>query len=222
MDCIYISFFDEPFTYDEIKKVLLYYKKILNCRAKELFPKQPKKPGKPGNGIHLPYRSCVLEYKDGINFNFRSIKNTLVNEDLSQGTLEEFLDEAEDNKITKHIFNDMPVLEIKEQPETKVKVTEEKILIPVEPEIRQPSKAAAEIISNINQGKEHKDGGTFDNWIVSLVACCILHDKRSDKEIKAYFDQVKHNSEKSKTDNYIEDKITNCRNKFNKSDPDQK
>ena len=116
----------------------------------------------------------------------------------------------------------MPVLEIKEQPETKVKVTEEKILIPVEPEIRQPSKAAAEIISNINQGKEHKDGGTFDNWIVSLVACCILHDKRSDKEIKAYFDQVKHNSEKSKTDNYIEDKITNCRNKFNKSDPGPK
>ena len=71
----------------------------------------------------------------------------------------------------------MPVLEIKEQPETKVKVTEEKILIPVEPEIRQPSKAAAEIISNINQGKEHKDGGTFDNWIVSLVVAAYCMTK---------------------------------------------
>ena len=215
-------FFDEPFTYDEIKKVLLYYKKLLNCRAKELFPKQPKKPGKPGNGIHLPYRSCVLEYKDGINYNFRPIKNTLVNEDLSQGKFEEFLSAAENNKITKNIFDDMPVLEIKEQPETKVKVTEEKILIPVEPGIRQPSKAAAEIIRKINKGTEHKDGGTFDNHIVSLVACCIMRDKRSDEEIKAYFDEVKHRSDKSKISDYIKDKIKNCRNKFNKPDPGPK
>ena len=65
----------------------------------------------------------------------------------------------------------MPVLEIKEQPETKVKVTEENIN-PVEPEIRQPSKAAAEIISNINQGKDTK---TAEHSIIGYEPCRLLH-----------------------------------------------
>ena len=34
---LHLYFFDEPFTYDEIKKVLLYYKKILTAELKSYF-----------------------------------------------------------------------------------------------------------------------------------------------------------------------------------------
>ena len=44
--------------------------------------------------------------------------------------------------------------------------------------IRQPSNAADKIIDDILEGKEHAKGGTFDNHIVSLVACCIKKDKK--------------------------------------------
>ena len=60
------------------------------------------------------------------------------------------------------------------------------------------SSNADKIIESIKNGAEHKEGGTFDNWIVDLVYCCAVIDKRSDGEIEEYFELVKHKSEKQK------------------------
>ena len=132
---------------------------------------------------------------------------------------------TESNLIDQSVFEDMPIQDIKEKEvKTDISLKEEKILVPdIAGSIRQPSKIAKSIMSKILKGEEHEDGGTFDNWIVSLVACCVLHDKRSDLEIKSYFEEIKHVADKDKKDyqdpDYIVKKIENCRSKFNKPDP---
>ena len=223
---IYV-FTKEPFTFDQIKKVLSYYVSKLNIvqkRKLELFPKQSKEPNKPGNGIALPYRSTVLRYVPNLNednlfkFNFHPNKNVLAKADSSLGTLEEFLEHAESCLIDETIFNDMPILEIKEQEQTPLK--EETLLVPdVESSIRQPSKTAQGIIKNILEGKEHTEGGTFDNWVVDLVYCCVMIDKKSNLEIYDYFEKIKHRSDKANEPDYLRNKINNCRKKYNKADP---
>ena len=231
-------FCKEKFTFAEITKVLNYFVNQLNITQKrklEIFPKQAKVKDKPGNGIALPYRSTVLlwgvkwqnrdKQKPNIKYDYHPNKNVLAKEDGSLGTLEEFINAAESNLIDQTVFEDMPIQDIKEKEvKPEISLKEEKILVPdIAGSIRQPSKIAKSIMSKILKGEEHEDGGTFDNWIVSLVACCVLHDKRSDLEIKSYFEEIKHVADKDKKDyqdpDYIVKKIENCRSKFNKPDP---
>ena len=59
-------FSKEPMKAEIIIKILKHYNKHLGTKAKEIFPKQTKlnwlekkKRFEYGNGIHLPYRSCI-------------------------------------------------------------------------------------------------------------------------------------------------------------------
>ena len=222
-------FSKEPFEYNEINNALTYFNQKLDIKAKELFPKQAYKNGKFGNGIALPYRSTALlytpDYKDPhqkkLKPDFHPNKNVLVKEDLSVGTLDEFLIHAQKVKDTwtKEYWSKMPIVEKKKK---EKKETESAIIIDAASKkiTRQPSKAVDKIIDDILEGKEHPKGGTFDNHIVSLVACCIKQDKRTNDEIESYFEQVKHKSDKSNEPDYIESKISNCRNKYKISNPD--
>ena len=219
-------FCKEPFTYAEITKVLKYYVNQLNITQKrklEIFPKQAKEKGKVGNGIALPYRSTIIyQHKDNVlKYDAFPNPNVLAKEDGSLGNLYSFVVAAENNLIEKTVFENMPIQDIKEKevkPETPLK--EEKILVPdIEGSIRQPSKNAKKIIDNIKKGEEHEDGGTFDNWIVDLVYCCVVHDKSSNIEINEYFEKIKHRSDKSEETDYLKHKIDNCRKKYNKPDP---
>ena len=210
-------FSNEPFEYFEIDNALKYFNKKLNINAKELFPKQPYKPGKFGNGIALPYRSTVLRYGNNFRLDFHKAKNVFIKEDLSLGKLDEFLVRGQKVKETwtKEYWNTIPIM----QKEKKVKETPTTFNGPITKDIiRQPSKNVDKIIDNILEGKEHEKGGTFDNHIVSLVAACVK-GKRTDNEIKSYFDTVKHKSDKSNETDYIESKIENCRTKYNLSNP---
>ena len=220
-------FSNEPFEYYEIENALTYFNQKLNIKAKEIFPKQKKEPGKPGNGIALPYRSTILKYKNldekevRYKTDFNPNRNVLIKENLSLGTLEEFRVHAQKVKATwtKEYWHKIPITEKKkkEKKETASSITVDAASNKL---IRQPSTAADKIIDDILEGKEHTKGGTFDNHIVSLVACCIKQDKRTDDEIKSYFDQVKHKSEKSNEPDYIESKISNCRKKYKINNPD--
>ena len=220
-------FSKEPFEYNEINNALTYFNQKLDIKAKELFPKQAYKNGKFGNGIALPYRSTVLMYTpEGQNqrhlkADFHPNKNVLVKEDLTVGTLDEFLVRGQKVKATwtKEYWSKMPIAEKKKK---EKKETESAITIDATSNklIRQPSKEADSIMDDILEGKEHKKGGTFDNHIVALVSCCIKLDKRTDDEIKSYFEQVKHKSDKSNEEDYIENKISNCRKKYKIINPD--
>ena len=220
-------FSNEPFEYHEINNALTYYNQKLDIKAKELFPKQAYINGKFGNGIALPYRSTMLVYQPKgqdqryLKPDFHPNKNVLVKEDLSLGTLEEFLVHAQKVKATwtKEYWHKIPVTEKKKK---EKKETASSIIVDAASNklIRQPSNAADKIMEDIIEGKEHTKGGTFDNHIVSLVSCCIKLDKRTDDEIKSYFDQVKHKSEKSNEPDYIESKISNCRKKYKINNPD--
>ncbi len=220
-------FSNEPFEYYEIDNALTYFNQKLEIKAKEIFPKQRKQPGKPGNGIALPYRSTILQYKNNFEkevkyrADFNPNKNVLVKEDLSLGTLKEFMIQCIKVKDTwtKEYWSKVPITE-KKKKEKKEAVSSLTVDVASNKIIRPPSTAADKIMDDIQQGKEHKEGGTFDNHIVSLVACCVRHDKRTDDEIKSYFDQVKHKSEKSSEPDYIETKIDNCRKKYKIVNPD--
>jgi hypothetical protein len=220
-------FSKEPFEYYEIDNALTYFNQKLEIKAKEIFPKQRKQPGKPGNGIALPYRSTILQYKNNFEnevkyrADFNPNKNVLVKEDLSLGTLNEFLIQCikVKNTWTKEYWSKVPITE-KKKKEKKEAVSSLTMDAASNKIIRPPSTAADKIMEDILEGKEHKSGGTFDNHIVSLVTCCVKYDKRTDDEIKSYFDRVKHKSEKGSEPNYIETKIDNCRKKYKILNPD--
>ena len=210
-------FSKEPFEYFEIDNALKHFRKLLNIKAKEIFPKQAYKPKRFGNGIALPYRSTVLRYGNNFRLDFHKAKNVFIKEDLSLGKLDEFLVQAQEvkNIWTDEYWKQIPIMQ-PDKKETKVKETS---VINIADFVRGPSKAVGKILDNILQGKEHKEGGTFDNWVLNFVYCCVKVDKRTDDEIKSYFDEVKHKSDKADIDNYIEDKISNCRSKYKQSDP---
>ena len=106
-------FSNEPFEYFEIDNALKYFNKKLNINAKELFPKQPYKPGKFGNGIALPYRSTVLKHYNNLKFDFNPMPNVLIKEDLSLGTIDEFLVRGQKIKDTwtKEYWNTIPIMQ---------------------------------------------------------------------------------------------------------------
>ena len=126
-------FSNEPFEYHEINNALTYYNQKLDIKAKELFPKQAYINGKFGNGIALPYRSTVLVYQPKgqeqkyLKPDFHPNKNVLVKEDLSLGTLEEFLVHAQKVKATwtKEYWHKIPITEKKkkEKKETASSIT---------------------------------------------------------------------------------------------------
>lgn len=217
-------FCKEQFTFDEITKVSKYFRSKLGItvKADEIFPKQPKTKTNWGNGIALPHRSTVVRFgKDGKKFKYNAYpnKNVFAKADFTNGTLEEFLDHAENNKIDHSIFETMPVQDIKEKKEKdsdKPQMPEPQLISSYT--LRPPTKEIKEILNNIITGKEHHRGGTFDNHIVDLCYQGIVEDKRTDEEIREYFDDVKHKSEKANDDNYLKTKISNCRKKFNKPD----
>jgi hypothetical protein len=76
-----------------------------------------------------------------------------------------------------------------------------------------------EIIKNIIAGKEHPKGGTFDNWILMLIAKAV-RGMNTDAEILTMCEKVAHKSDKSNIADYFQDKIDNVRKKFGIKDPD--
>ena len=76
-----------------------------------------------------------------------------------------------------------------------------------------------EIIKNIIAGKEHPKGGTFDNWILMLIAKGV-RGMSTDAEILSMCEKVDHKSDKSDIADYFQDKIDNVRKKFGIKDPD--
>ena len=138
----------------------------------------------------------------------------MIKDDLTTASLNEYLDRQK-VLVDLDILKSIPVLEIKEEKE-KPKETNIKNTVL---DARPLSSNADKIIESIKNGAEHKEGGTFDNWIVDLVYCCAVIDKRSDVEIEEYFELVQHKSEKAKETDYLKTKINNCRTQYHKPDP---
>jgi len=235
-----------------IVNILNHYNKYLSIKAKEIFPKQTKlkwiekkKKFEYGNGIHLPYRSCihenteikVIENEDiykcknitSKTIEERTPNNPWIKSDMSKGTIEEFLDYAESIVTDETLFDSLPlnlpkVKEDKKEVKQEEEITEEKINFS-EPKARPLSEKnpLSKIIQNIKNKKEHNKGGTFDNHIVDFVYGA-MESKISDKHIHEYlkqFEDTETTYDKTWKD-YIQDKISNCRDKYDKTDPGPK
>ena len=238
-------FSKEPIQAKIIIKILQHYNKHLGIKAKEVFPKQEKlkwlekkKRFEYGNGIHLPYRSCIHEkteqkkidsediYKvkilNNITIEERTPNNPWIKSDMSKGSIEEFLDYAESILIDETIFDSLPLnLPKEKEDKTEEKITEEKTDF-TEPNARPLSSKnpLTKIIQNIKNKKEHHRGGTFDNHVVDFIYGA-MESKISDEHIHEYLSQFEDPSntyDKSWKD-YIQDKINNCRDKYDKADP---
>jgi hypothetical protein len=212
--------------YSQIDNAMKYFRQKLKIKAKEIFPKQMLTATKKwGNGIGLPYRSTVLFHsQDQMKPDFFINKNSLVKPDYSLGSITEFLDLAEKCKAiwTNEYWGKLPIAELEKTKDKKDNKAINQLIIENETNnVRPLSDTAAKIINNIQIGKEHEDGGKFHNWIVRLVYCCVVIDKRSDKEIKYYYDtHLKEIGTKpDDPDKYIEDLINDCRNKYGIENP---
>jgi len=233
-----------------IIKILQHYNKHLGIKAKEIFPKQEKlkwnekkKKFAYGNGIHLPYRSCihenteikVIENEDiykcknitSKTIEERTPNNPWIKSDMSKGTIEEFLDYAESIVTDETLFDSLPlnlpkVKEDKKEVKQEEEITEEKINFS-EPKARPLSEKnpLSKIIQNIKNKKEHNKGGTFDNHIVDFVYGA-MESKMSDKHILEHLESVKEYSDKASDEDFFTDKISNCRDKYDKADPGPK
>ena len=76
----------------------------------------------------------------------------------------------------------------------------------------------SKIIQKIKNKKEHSKGGTFDNHVVDFVYGAI-ESKMSDKHILEHLETVEKYSDKASEDDYFQEKIRNCRGKYDKTDP---
>ena len=138
-----------------------------------------------------------------------------MNSRMETGDLEEFINWGELKQIE---TGDLPIdliekEEKKTDPIFKNHSTEFK-----EQGARPLDDSLKKILNNIRQRKDHDRGGTFDNHVVDYVFSAV-ENSYSDKEIIDNFESVREFSEKSKEENYIEDKIKNCREKYDKEDP---
>ena len=205
---------------DKMVNALKHYKKILKATAQEIFPKQTKpkwddkkKRWSPGNGILVPYKSCIVRAWDNGKQIINQVKPEnpwIKNRDLETGTVEEFLDYCDTIEVDEEFFNNIPIdLEerVKNDEPTTAKSNE------------KPSSDLDGILNNIRSNVDHKKGGTFDNWIVDYVATAIGKHNQSDDEIIEQLNNVKDKSEKAEDKNYFIDKISNCREKFGTKDP---
>jgi hypothetical protein len=207
----------------KIRSTLQHYNKYLGINCKEVNPKQTKlkwnkqkKRFDPGNGILLPYMNC-LEQKSTEISHVECLNQWIKNADLETGNLEEFLDYAESVSIDKNFFGEQP-LELEEKPEEEKPIIQSEERDFAESNARPLSKPLQIILTNIKNKKDHKSGGTFDNWVLRFVAIAV-QEKRSDKEILNYLDTIKEHSDKADETNYFENKISNCREEFDKADP---
>ena len=205
---------------DKMVNALKHYKKILKATAQEIFPKQTKpkwddkkKRWSPGNGILVPYKSCIVRAWDNGKQIINQVKPEnpwIKNRDLETGTVEEFLDYCDTIEVDEEFFKNIPIdLEerVKNDEPTTAKSNE------------KPSSDLDGILNNIRSNVDHKKGGTFDNWIVDYVATAIGKHNQSDDEIIEQLNNVKDKSEKAEDKNYFIDKISNCREKFGTKDP---
>ena len=205
---------------DKIVNALKHYKKILKATAEEIFPKQTKpkwddtkKRWSPGNGILVPYKSCIVRKwgKGRPIINQVKPENLFIkNRDLGTGTVEEFLDYCDTIEVDEEFFKNIPLdLEerVKNDEPTTAKSNE------------KPSSDLDGILNNIRNKVDHEKGGQFDWWIVQYVATAIGKHNQSDDEILEQLNTVKDKSDKADDKDYFTDKINNCRGKFNKKDP---
>jgi len=231
---------------EKIRSKLQYYNKHLGINAKEVNPKQTKlkwnkkkKRFDPGNGILVPYMDCLERNNKQELFLCECLNPWIKNADLETGTLEEFLDYAEDVSVSKDFFGEQHK-ELEEKPkeekpqeekpqeekpkeEKPQEETEERDFS--ESNARPLSQSLQRILNNIKNKREHNEGGTFDNWIVSFVAIAVS-EMRSDKEIMEHLESVWEYADKIDDEyqgrnqkDYFEFKISNCRDKFDKADP---
>ena len=235
-------FSKEPIQAKTIINILKYYNKHLGIKAKEVFPKQDKlkwlekkKRFEYGNGIHLPYRSCIhMNTKTKMIDNKKMFHNTTIKErspnnpwiksNMSKGTIEEFLDYAESILIDETLFDNLPLnlpneKEVKQEVKQEEDTTEEKINF-CEPGARPLSEKSPlrKILYRIKNRKEHDRGGTFDNHIVDFVYGA-MESNMSDQHILEHLEKVKEYSDKSNDDDYFLEKIKNCREKYDKENP---
>ena len=217
---------------EKMVNALKHYRKILKATAKEIFPKQTKpkwddkkKRWSPGNGILVPYKSCIVREWDGGKQIINQVKAEnpwIKNRDLETGTVEEFLDYCDTIEVDEEFFKNIPI----DLPERVVKET------PLfSKSDAKPSSDLEDILNNIRNKVDHGKGGTFDNWIVEYVATAIGKHNQSDDEIieSCYsvweFADTDTDTKGNKTyqgaekKDYFKAKIDNCRKKFDKKDP---
>ena len=205
---------------DKMVNALKHYKKILKATAQEIFPKQTKpkwddkkKRWSPGNGILVPYKSCIVRGWDNGKQIINQVKPEnpwIKNRDLETGTVEEFLDYCDTIEVDEEFFKNIPI-DLEERVEDDKPTTTKSN--------EKPSSDLDGILNNIRSNVDHKKGGTFDNWIVDYVATAIGKHNQSDDEIIEQLNNVKDKSEKAEDKNYFIDKISNCREKFGTKDP---
>ena len=209
--------------------VIKYLKSInkkLNIKAKEIFPKQEKlkwnekkKSFSVGNGILIPYKSCL--WTDDGRYT-KSSNEWIMNDRMETGTIHEFLNWAE---IKAMDIGDLP-LEFEEKKETKVDpIFEVHTREFKEKSVRPLDDSLKKILKRIREKKDHDRGGTFDNHIVDFVFGAV-QESYSDREIIENFKDVWQYANKEgdtyqgmSEEDYIKTRITNCRDKFGTEDP---
>jgi len=226
---------------DNIVGALKHFKKILKATANEINPKQTKPKWdkaknrwSPGNGILVPYRSSIqfdygrnkerpINAEGGNDTEYTFIKpdnGWIKNEDMEVGTLKEFLDYADTVEVDQNYFNNLP-LDLPEEKEEKIEeeTTEKKInFSELNARPLSEKNPLSKIIQNIKNKKEHSRGGTFDNHVVDFVFGAV-ESKMSNQHILEHLKKVNKYSDKADDNDFFTDRITNCRGKYDKTDP---
>ena len=225
------------------KKILKATANEIN--PKQTKPKWDKAKNRwsPGNGILVPYRSSIqfdygqnkerpvnAEGGKGTEYTFIKPDNGWIkNENMDVGTLKEFLDYADTIEVDQIYFDNLPLdlpeekedkKEDKQKEDKQKEVTTEKKINFSEPNARPLSdkNPLSKIIQNIKYKNKNSRGGTFDNHVVDFVYGA-MESKMSDKHILEHLGTVEKYSDKASEDGYFQDKINNCRGKYDKTDP---
>ena len=175
----------------------------------EIFPKQDVRLEKEyGNGITIPFRSFANSKK--LDFKTMGLSITTLNH--------------QDWKITKTNpgqFNDNAKLKMFDEYWYKQFDDYHDPIQKAEDEADRQDITREKILQNIRKGAEHKDGGTFDNWVLLFVAKSVKA-MESDYKILADLDRIREHSDKADDNNeYFKKKIYHCRKKFGIEDPDK-
>ena len=170
----------------------------------EIFPKQSERhKHKLGNGISIPFKGF---YKDPTKC--KTVGLELLGQDIKEINIGVSLDKWETqtksvSRLDQNFYDSWITYEnqVDHAEKTAKKISQK------------------EIIKNIIAGKEHPKGGTFDNWILMLIAKGV-RGMSTDAEILSMCEKVAHKSDKSDNADYFQDKIDNVRGKFQIKDPD--
>ena len=170
----------------------------------EIFPKQSERHKlKLGNGISIPFKGF---YKDPTKC--KTVGLELLGQDIKEINIGVSLDKWETqtksvSRLDQNFYDSWITYEnqVDHAEKTAKKISQK------------------EIIKSIIAGKEHPKGGTFDNWILMLIAKGV-RGMSTDAEILSMCEKVAHKSDKSDNVDYFQDKINNVRQKFQIKDPD--